>query len=60
MNLFAIKTDGKIVKDAGYFASKAEAKKARDEANGGTPAELLKEDKHPKYFVTWGPDHYRS
>lgn len=58
MNLYAIRgTDGKIVKDAGFFASKTEAKATRDEMNGGKPADLQKEDKHPKVFVTRGPDH---
>lgn len=58
MNLYAIRgTDGKTIKDAGFFASKAEAKVVRDEMNGGKPAELAKTDKHAKFFVTTGPDH---
>lgn len=37
MNLYAIRSaDGKINKDAGFFKTKPEAKKARDELNGGT------------------------
>ena len=36
MNLYAIRgNDGKIVKDAGFFASKSEAKTTRDEMYGG-------------------------
>lgn len=58
MNLYSIRgTDGKTVKDAGFFASKTEAKAVRDERNGGTTAELAKEDKKPQFFVTKGPDH---
>ena len=61
MNLFSIRgTDGKTVKDAGFFATKAEAKLARDELNGGKPADLTKEDKKAKFFVATGPDHFRS
>ena len=60
MKLYAIRgTDGKTVKDAGFFASKAEAKKARDELNEGKPAELAKTSKHLKFFITTGPDHFR-
>ena len=58
MNLYSIRAaDGKSVKEAGFFASKVEAKLARDELNGGTTAELLKEDKKAKFFVAKGPDH---
>lgn len=58
MKLYGVRTeDGKYVKDVGFFAAKADAKKVRDELNGGTPAALTKEDKAPKYFVTKGPDH---
>lgn len=58
MNLYAIRSaDGKTVKDSGFFASKVDAKKARDELNGGKPADLAKEDKHAKFFITRGPDH---
>lgn len=58
MNLYAIRSaDGKINRDAGFFKTKTEAKKARNELNGGTPAELAKKDKSPKFFVTLGPDH---
>lgn len=61
MNLYAIRSaDGKINKDAGFFPSKPEAKKVRDELNGGTPAELVKEDKHAKFFITRGPDHVHA
>lgn len=63
MKLYCIRTnDGKIVKDSGFFASKVEAKKSRDELNEGTPAELAKQEKHPKFFITRGPDniHYEA
>jgi len=60
MNLFSIRgTDGKTVKDAGFFATKAEAKVARDELNKGKPAELAKDKKKPQFFVAVGPDHFR-
>lgn len=60
MNLFSIRgTDGKTVKTAGFFPSKPEAKKVRDELNGGTLAELAKADKNPQFFVSIGPDHFR-
>jgi hypothetical protein len=58
MNLYSVRAaDGKTVKDSGFFATKAEAKVARDELNGGTTADLLKEDKKPKFFVAKGPEH---
>lgn len=60
MKLYGIRTnDGKVVKEAGFFTTKAKAKKSRDELNEGTPAELAKKEKHPKFFVTYGPDHFR-
>lgn len=63
MNLYTIRgTDGKAVKEAGFFASKMDAKIVRDQMNGGKPAELAKESKHAKFFITRGPDniHYES
>jgi hypothetical protein len=60
MKLYGIRTnDGKIVKDVGFFITKVEAKKSRDELNEGTTAELAKKEKNPKFFVTYGPDHFR-
>lgn len=60
MKLYAIRTaDGHVNKDAGFFEGKSEAKKVRDELNGGTPAELTKQEKHAKYFITRGPDNFR-
>lgn len=58
MNLYSIRAaNGHTVKETGSFASKVDAKKARDELNGGTTAELLKDDKKAQFFVTKGSDH---
>jgi hypothetical protein len=55
MKLYGLK-EGAILQGS-FFDKKADAKKKRNELNGGTPAELAKAEKKLQFTVTLGPDH---